>query len=137
MAAEYEADFYQWSVETASALEERRFDDVDLQHVAEEISDLGKSERREVSSRLAVIIVHLLKFGFQPEMQTSSWANTLAIQREDLEEMLEDSPSLASRLSELIPRAYRKAVLLASEETGLLRSAFPPDCPFSESELRS
>src|SRR5713226_718431 len=93
-ASLYDQDFAVWTSETARLLRAGRFDEVDIEHVAEEIEDMGKRDKRELHSRLTVLLLHLLKWKWQPEKQTRGWQSTLLTQRAELGRLLEDSPSL-------------------------------------------
>ncbi len=126
----YDEDFAVWTEETASLLRAGRFDQIDIEHLAEEVEDMGKSEKHEVQSRLRVLILHLLKWKFQPEQQSRSWNSTIATQRVELERRFEQSPSLRRDLSKSVAKVYFDAVHLAAIETGLPQSSFPSDCPF-------
>ena len=97
-ASLYDQDFATWTSETARLLRARRFDEIDIEHVAEEIEDMGKSEKRELLSRLSVLVLHLLKWKFQREKRSSSWKATILTQRTELGRLLEDSPSLMRTL---------------------------------------
>src|SRR5436309_2144894 len=105
----YDEDFVLWTAETARLLREGRFSDIDIEHVAEEIEDTGKNHHREMISRLRVIIQHLLKWQFQPEQRSGSWKSAIVTQRRDLEDLLEQSPSLRRAAGRSLPRAYRQA----------------------------
>lgn len=98
---------------------------------------MGASERRELTNRLALLMAHLLKWRFQPELRGNSWRNTIDVRRFDVKELLEENPSLASKLDERMAKAYVKSLLLAARETGLSKSTFPPACPFSAEQLLS
>lgn len=130
----YETDFYRWTAETARALREGRLADVDLEHVAEEIEDMGKSERRELVNRMAVLLAHLLKWSRQPEQRGNSWRATVEEQRAGVLELIEDSPSLRAVLLERLPDAYAKALRLVVRDTGLDRDTLPFACPFTVDE---
>jgi hypothetical protein len=128
-------DYYAWIIETAKAIREGRFEHIDWDKVAEELEDMGRSERRELRNRLALLLAHLLKWFYQPEERTRSWFLTIKEQRKEILYILEDSPSLKQELKELIPKAYEKALLIAQRETGLEEKAFPPECPWSIEEI--
>jgi hypothetical protein len=131
----YEQDFFQWTKRNAELLRSGRVSEADLEHIAEEIEDMGKSERRELKSRLRVLLTHLLKWGWQRDKRSTSWHSTAAAQRAELKLLLDDSPSLLSRLPELIEGTYRDAVSQASIETGLTASTFPDRCPFTPEQI--
>ena len=131
MTAKYEQDVVAWANEQARLIRAGRFELLDLEHIAEEIEDVGKSEQRELSSRMAILLTHLLKWQFQPERRGSSWANTIRAQRKEIAYSLDETPSLKTKLEE--PRwldvVWSKAVAQASNETGL-DCAWPPSCPW-------
>ena len=126
----YDQDFYAWANEQAGLLRDGRFSEADMEHIAEEIESMGKTEKRELVSRLTVLLLHLLKWQFQPLFRSRSWRATINVQRDDLDDHLTDNPSLKATLSQTIPRAYRKAVMAAGAETGLSDASFPTDCPW-------
>jgi hypothetical protein len=131
----YDRDFVQWTEETARQLRVGRTDALDLEHLAEEIEDMGRSQRRELESRSRVLLVHLLKWGWQRDQRSSSWKATVANQRAELRPLLRDSPSLIGHLRESLADVYRDAVEEASLETGLPAAAFPERCPFTPEQL--
>lgn len=131
----YEQDFYQWTQEQAALLKARALSQLDVENLIEEIETMGRSEKRELVSRLAVLLAHLLKWDFQPERRGKSWLNTIKIQRIDLQDVLNDSPGLKNELQKSILTAYRKAILLASDETGLPETAFPETSPYSIEQI--
>jgi hypothetical protein len=126
----YETDFYQWTQDTAAKLRERRFDELDVDAVAEEIEDLGKRDEREVNSRLRVIIMHLLKLQYQSEKRTDSWTDTIGRERTELEGLFEGNESLKTKALERLPRTYMQAVRDAARETRLPSRTFPSECPY-------
>ena len=128
--SQYEADFYQWSLEQARLLRAGEWKAVDVEHLAEEIEDMGKSLRREWESRLKVLIVHLLKWVFQPELRGMSWQLTIQEQRDQLHELLADNPSLKNQMTASLDRTYPRAVKRTVLETSLVEETFPKECPF-------
>jgi hypothetical protein len=133
--ARYDKDFFRWTQETAELLRQRRFDEVDLEHVAEEIHDMGLRDHREVRSRLVVLLMHLLKWPYQPERRSRSWRGTLREQRRQLSLVLRDSPTLVHFAANEIETAYSDAIEGAMDETDLPRSSFPKSCPYTASEV--
>ena len=131
----YETDVVAWANEQAKLIRARQFELLDLERIAEEIEDVGKSEQRELASRMAVLMAHLLKWQFQPEKRTSSWRSTIRNQRNDIEDMVAENPSLKRLIPEKIASAYPKAVALASDETGFPKKTFPVACPYTETEI--
>jgi hypothetical protein len=127
----YDSDFYVWTQEQARLLRERRFDDLDLENLVDEVESVGGSEKREIRNRLKVLLTHLLKWKFQPGRRGSSWRRTIDEQRETLADIVQASPSLRGYLLEKMNLAYIGATVAASEETGLVIGIFPDECPFS------
>ena len=128
--SQYEADFYQWSLEQARLLRSGEWKAVDAKHLAEEIEDMGKSLWREWESRLKVLIVHLLKWIFQPELRGMSWQLTIQEQRDQLHELLVDNPSLKNQMKISLEWTYLRAIKRAALETTLSEETFPKECPF-------
>lgn len=131
MASRYEHDFHDWTRQQAELLRRGRFEELDVEHLIEEIEGMGASERRQLASRLKVLLAHLLKWQFQPHLRSRSWRATIKERRLSLSELLGENPSLRSGLPEAVATAYRHAVLLAVRETDLDEEVFPSRCPFS------
>jgi hypothetical protein len=131
----YDEDFAIWTAEAARLLRERRFDEVDIEHVAEEIEDMGKRDKRELYSRLTVLILHLLKWKWQPEKKSESWRSTIGTQRMEIELVLDDSPSLRRAIPPAVKKVYPDSLEKATYETGLPARTFPRECPFSPEQI--
>jgi hypothetical protein len=130
----YEADFYVWTQEQARLLRERRFDDLDLDNLVDEVASVGSSEKREIRNRLKVLLTHLLKWKFQPRFRGNSWSRTIWEQRQNIADIITSSPSLRAYFEHAMRAAYIGATVAASEETGLAIGIFPEECPFSMAE---
>jgi hypothetical protein len=130
----YDTDFYQWANRQAELLRTGNLSEADIEHIAEEIESMGKSEKREFISRLTVLFVHLLKWQYQPSHQSKSWQLTIKEQRMMITDHLEDNPSLQAKIDEVVLKAYRLARTKAARETGLDEDVFPIQCPFSFDE---
>ncbi len=131
----YEKDFYAWTQKQAALLRAGKLSEIDIAHLAEEIDSMGRSEKRELISRLTILLLHLLKWDYQPERRGTSWEATIAVQRDDIADLLTDNSSLRAGLDAALGAAYRKAVLMAVAETGLARGRFPQVCPWGVGEL--
>lgn len=131
----HDNDFYAWTQEQAYLLRNRQFHQIDVANIAEEIEDMGRSEKRELESRLEILIMHLLKWQFQPHLRSRSWQLTIKEQRIRLEKLLQENPSLNSCLSDSLAKIYQLAIISAERETGL--SSFPEKCPYSLTEIFS
>lgn len=133
----YHQDIYLWTEEIARLLKARQFDEVDWQNVIEEIEALGRSERDKLLSSLKVLTWHLLKWKYQPTKRTDSWKRTILRERRNVEEYLEDTPSLKQFLvdAEWMTKVYRRAVREAADETGLDKEAFPVENEFDLEQM--
>ena len=107
MSNVYESDFYAWAMEQAALLRARRLDAADIDNIAEEIESMGRGEKRELVNRLAVLLLHLLKWQFQPGFRSPSWSATVREQRIRLRNHLKDNPSLKGKLDESFARGLR------------------------------
>jgi len=131
----YDRDFFAWANEQAALLREGRLGEADVENIAEEIASMGRSEKRELISRLGVLLLHLLKWRFQPKGRGSSWESSIRIQRRQLERHLRDNPSLKAKLPDALADSYQDAIIAAAEETKLAESVFPSECPWSFEEI--
>jgi hypothetical protein len=131
----YERDFYAWANEQASLLRAHRLSEVDLDNIAEEIESMGRSEKRELVSRLKVLLTHLLKWRYQPARRGNSWCLSIEEQRREVVNHLTDNPSLKVWLEDSMASAYGTAILVAARQTGLDRKSFPPVCPWTYQQI--
>ena len=127
----YEQDINAWAMEQARLLRAGRFELLDIEHIAGEIEDVGKSEQRELASRMVVLLAHLLKWAFQPERRGASWQKTITAQRKEIRYSLDESPSLVPKLEEArwLDMVWARAIAQAVNETGL--DCFPETCPWT------
>ena len=130
MSSVYESDFYAWAMQQAEFLRARKFDAADIDNIAEEIESMGRGEKRELVNRLSVLLMHLLKWRYQPGFRSPSWSATIREQRVRLRNHLRDNPSLKAKLDESFAEAHELAVIGASRETGFAESAFPKMAPY-------
>lgn len=137
MTVKYDEDVIAWANEQARLLRAGRFDMLDIEHLADEIEDVGKSEKRELASRMAILLCHLLKWQFQPERRGNSWKHTINSQRKRLKRALGITPSLNALLHdrEWFNDAWDDGLLMAANETGKETDAFPPACAWTIDEL--
>jgi hypothetical protein len=131
----YERDFYAWANEQAALLRAGRLAEADLENIAEEIESMGRSEKRELVSRLKVLLTHLLKWRFQPGLRGNSWRLSIEEQRREVADHLADNPSLQAKLSDALASPYTTGVLAAARETGLDRNTFPSACPWTYDQI--
>jgi hypothetical protein len=137
LRADYDRDFYSWSLEQARMVRDGRWDAIDRENVAEEIESLGREQFNKLESALRVLMLHMLKWDHQAERRSRSWWASIEEQRLRLQDVLEDNPGLRPRIDEAITRAYRLARLRAIKETDLELARFPETCPYSWSDLTS
>ena len=131
----YDTDFYAWANEQAALLRAGALTAADIENIAEEIESMGKGEKRELKSRLQIIVLHLLKWQFQPAGRGSSWETTIRVQRIDLVHQLSDNPSLKAQVPDVMGLAFGNARLLAADETKMSPKAFPAKCPYSLKQI--
>ncbi|MGK7957000.1 MAG: DUF29 domain-containing protein [Crocosphaera sp.] len=135
LAKLYETDFVAWIEETTKLIKEKQFEKVDWNSVIEEIESLGKSDKRELKNRLAVLIQHLLKWQYQQNLRSASWKNTIDEQRNSITDLLDDSPSLKPYLTEIIHQSYSRGRKAAINETGLSTNTFPSECCYTIEQI--
>jgi hypothetical protein len=137
MPTAYADDFYSWALEQAAALRRAGAERVnttmpiDWENLAEEIESMGKEQAWKLRSSYRVLLLHLLKWRWQPNLQSHSWRVSIARERYNAVEHLQDNPGLRRRRHELFTKAYRGARLEAAAETGLPLRTFPESCPFT------
>ncbi len=124
-AVSYETDETGWLEQMARLIAEGRFDEIDYPHLEEYLTDMGIRDRREVWSRLHVLLTHWLKWEFQPDHRSNSWRATIRVQQAEIGKLL-DSGTLLNHARDVLDEAYELGVELAAAETGLPMAAFPP-----------
>ncbi|SAK97602.1 DUF29 domain-containing protein [Caballeronia ptereochthonis] len=132
MGTPYEKDVVAWAREQAALLRAGKLAAIDIEHIAEEIEDVGKSEQRELVSRMSVLLAHLLKWRYQPERRGKSGMNTIRTQRKEVMFVLREAPSLKVNFddAEWIDLVWSKARNQAEAETGMDFDTFPGLCPW-------
>jgi Domain of unknown function DUF29. len=131
MSEKYSTDFNLWINQTAQLLRERRWHEIDLPNLIQEVENLGKSERRGIASQLTRLLLHLLKWQYQPQLRTDSWLDSITDARTQIELAIEDSPSLRNYPAEQLGKSYQRARLQAARQTRMDVSVFPEICPYS------
>ncbi|WP_288582880.1 DUF29 domain-containing protein [uncultured Methylobacterium sp.] len=130
-----ETDYFLWTQGQAALIRAGRWAALDREALAEEIADLGGSQKSEIRSRLTVLLHHLLEWEFQPQRRKYGWRATIVEQRVSLDDVVTMSPSLRAWPAEVLDKAYRLARVRAADETGLPNRSFPPDCPYTLSQI--
>lgn len=131
----YESDYYTWALEQARALRARSSKALDWENLAEEVEGLARTEAREFRSRLEVLLVHLLKWRYQPNKRSRSWRLTIREQRQRVAQVLDENPGLKGTLEESVTAAYALARLVAARETRLAERTFPSASPWSFEQM--
>lgn len=139
---DYEIDFHAWALHNAQLLRQGQLSEIDSIHIAEELEDMGKSQRREIVSRLKILLGHLLKWEYQFKQimekwpwEGGSWRSTIREQRMQINDLIQDNPSLKPYIPHAIRLAYPEAIELASEDTGFSASTFPEVCPYTSEHI--
>lgn len=126
----YEIDYAGWIFDQVEHLRRGETEELDLLHIAEELEDLGKSERRALGSHLRSLLLHLLKWEFQPKKRGESWILSIDNARSEIHEILTEMPSLRRYLEDIVETEYRRARRSAAREAGLTVQDFPEGCPY-------
>ena len=134
-AADYETDFYSWSLEQARSVREGQWAQIDRENVAEEIESLGREEFNKLESAFRVLLMHMLKWDHQPKRRSRSWIISIKEQRLVVNHILADNPGLRPRIPEAIERAYQRAILAAAKETKLDEAVFPEALVYSFDDI--
>lgn len=127
----YSVDFNAWIDQTAQLLREHCWHEIDVVHLIEEVEELGKSERRGISSQLIRLLLHLLKWQYQPQRRSDSWLDSITDARTQIELAIEDSPSLQNYLAQQIEESYERARRQAAKQTNINISVFPEARPYA------
>ncbi len=127
----YEQDYEEWLRQTSQQLENRDIDQLDWQHLIEELEGLTKSDKRAIASQLIRLLLHLLKWQYQPQRRSDSWLDSITDARTQIELAIEDRPSLKAYPQERLIFCYQKARRQAAQQTQLPLKTFPENCPYS------
>ena len=135
ISKEYETDYAGWITEQTERLRDGATDKLDLAHLAEEFGDLGRAEHRALASYFRNLMVHLLKWRYQPDRQSGSWSASINNARSQIHDLLTESPSLRLDLTVQVPKQYARARQIAADETGMPLNTFPEQCPYEHEQL--
>jgi hypothetical protein len=135
LAALYEQDYYLWLEATAQLLRTQQFAALDVVNLLEEVEDMGRSEKRAVYSNLKILLMHLLKYRYQPQNRSNSWMATIVEHRQRLKKAFKESPSLQLYCAEILHECYQDARELAAAETGLAIAEFPSEPLFALEQI--
>jgi hypothetical protein len=130
----YDRDFVGWVDQTALALRNRDYAQIDMEHLIEEVESMGRQQQSELTNRLAILLAHLLKWQAQPLQRIvsgRSWSLTIKEQRRQIQRLMDENPSLKPYIPKAMENAYGDAIILASRETSIDETEFSEQCPFS------
>ncbi len=131
----YDTDYYSWTQEQARLLSERQYEHLDMQHLIEEIYEMGGSVLQSFVSHAAIAAAHLLKWEFQPERRGSSGQKTIKAQRALAREILEENPGIEGKLGPLTLRIGRNAISIAARDMGDAADRLPDECPYALAQI--
>jgi len=135
MKPKYEEDFYGWISASIGLLKQKRFGEMDIDHLIEELEDMGNNKKHALVSRLAQLIFHLLKWQYQPDFRGRSWDASIQEQRKRIKKLLLENPSLRSELDIFLVDAYEDSILLIKKETPIDLKLFPKGCPYTLDQI--
>jgi hypothetical protein len=130
----YERDYCLWLARTIQQLQTGKLDRLDISALIEELQGMSNSEKNALESNLRILLMHLLKYRYQPHKRTNSWLFTIREHRKRLLKALQKSPSLRRYYETVFSECYRDSRELASDETGLSLQVFPAESPFSSED---
>ena len=131
----YNRDYCLWLEKTVQLLQDGQLDELDIPNLIEEIEDTGKSQKHALESNLTVVLMHLLKYKYQPDVRSNSWKATIREHRNRLKRAFRDSPRLRPYFTLVLDECYQDARGLAIDETGLSGTTFPAELPFTADEI--
>lgn len=134
---QYEQDFYAWTQEQSELLRLGQWQALDIENLVEEILSLGRQQKQELRNRLGILIGHLLKWDYQPELRGKSWRATIREQRDEILEILQENPSLKTYLDEAAQKGFRQGINLVLKETPLDLKDLPSECPYAIAQILS
>ncbi|MBF2049271.1 DUF29 domain-containing protein [Leptolyngbya sp. NK1-12] len=127
----YEQDYYRWLTETAAALADGRFSELDVLNLVDELESMGKSQKRAIESYLNVLLLHLLKWKYQSNHRSGSWKSSIRNSRRAIQKRIAESPSLRTYPKTVFLECYAVARENAADETELPLEVFPELPPFT------
>ncbi|MFI0478878.1 MAG: DUF29 domain-containing protein [Candidatus Rhabdochlamydia sp.] len=138
MYPKHDEDFYGWAMAEASLLRQHKWNELDIEHLAEELESMGASERREFISRMAQLIFHLLKWHHQPdfrEFNKRSWEASIQEQRKKVKKLIVDNPSFKPNMEDFVVDSYEDSILLIKKETPIDLKLLPAQCPYTFDQI--
>jgi hypothetical protein len=131
----YDLDYQQWLEATVTNLSDRNFDQIDLEYLVAELESMGKSEKNALESNLVILLMHLLKYKYQPQKQSDSWRYSIVEHRRRILRSFKYSPSLKRHFDLVFDECYMDARQDAKTETQLPLETFPEVCDFTQDQV--
>ncbi len=131
----HDQDFHAWAKRNAELIRRGKLSEIDGEYIAEELENMGKSQKRELVNRLSVLLAHLLKWQYQPDKRSNSWVSTVVTQRREILLLLDESPSLRHDMDSSIEKAYRFARDQAAREMGVGNKISSEYCPYAFDQI--
>ena len=131
----YENDFYGWTRTTVALLKQKKYQEADMDHIIEELEEMGGSYENQLINRLAILIAHLLKWQFQPDFRDRSWSGTIKEQRNKINRLMRKNPSLKSKISEALQEGFDDSKNIIEKETPIEMNLLPQECPYTFEQI--
>ena len=131
----YDQDYCLWLETMAKLLQKRQLNEINFEDLIEELEGMSKREKEALFSNLQVVLMHLLKYRYQPSKRSNSWRSSIREHRKRVKRAFRNSPSLNPYFTEIFAECYQDARELAADETGLPIETFPEQCPFTKEEI--
>lgn len=135
MKLKYENDFYGWAMQNIQLLKQGNYQEADIEHIIEELEEMGTSHENQLINRLAVLIAHLLKWQFQPDFRGRSWEGTIEEQRRKIDRIIKKNPSLKPKISEAIEEGFADSKAIIKKETPIDMKVLPSTCPYTFDQI--
>lgn len=135
MHPKYEEDFYGWALSNVSLLKKGKYQEADMEHIIEELEEMGISNENQLINRFSILIAHLLKWQFQPDFRGRSWSGTIKEQRNKIERLLRKNPSLKSKISEALEEGFSDSKNVIEKETPIDLKLIPEECPYTFEQI--
>ena len=135
MSALYDSDFCEWVEQQKVFLKEKAFEHLDIEHLLEEMNDMGKADRRSIESHLEIALIHFLKQKYQPDYSSKSWQDSIYNAIVQIDNIIENSPSLKNHPKICLEKCYVRARRYAAKQTKLDINIFPKECPWTLEEI--
>lgn len=135
MQPKYEQDFYGWALSNVNLLKQGKYQEADMEHIIEELEEMGISNENQLINRFSILIAHLLKWQFQPDFRGRSWSGTIKEQRNKIQRLLRKNPSLKSKIAEAVEEGFSDSRNVIEKETPIDLKLLPKECPYTFEQI--